>query len=899
MTLAAGTRLGSYEILAPLGAGGMGEVYRARDTKLDRDVAVKVLPPSVASDPDTLARFEREAKAVAALSHPNILSIFDFGAHDGVAFAAMELLDGETLRAKLAGGAISPRKAVEYALQIAHGLAAAHDKGIVHRDLKPENLFVSRDGRLKILDFGLAKKVGTLAADAPTSAPTGSGRTEPGTVMGTVSYMSPEQVKGLAVDHRSDLFSFGAVLYEMLSGERAFKRDTAPETLTAILREEPAELSGSNRRVDPALDGLVRHCLEKSPEERFQSARDLAYALTTISSSSPSVSGATGRVSAAGGARRRVPLGILGGVAAGALLGALAAGILRKPPAATPPDFQVLTYSGNDSQPTVSPDGKTIAFVSSRDGKNRIWLMQRAGGGEAALTAGPDDTFPRFSPDGSSLLFARGHLDETATAEVGAIYRVPIVGGEARKIVGPATGADWSPDGREIAFLRVEIREGRIDSSLFRIAVDGTNERLIAKVPDRLLSLPRWSPDSRTLAAFEVAGTGSGRPRIALFPLDGKAPRYLDATESGTLLGFAWNGDSRSLILLGRGGAVPGGSRTTRVFLKDVGTGKSRLLFSGIDLRAGVAVLGTGSLVLVTGGPRSNLREVSLAERGEAGRWLTRGSSVDRQPTYAPDGEWVAFASNRSGNFDVWEASSKSGAVRRLTDDPSDDFDPAFTRDGRRLLFSSSRGGHFEIWIAERDGSGARRVTNDGVDAENATATPDGQWIVYASGSPDKRGLWKIRADGSAASRLVSGAVTLPEISPDGRFVSYIAQGGRRTVRVVRLEDGAPTAFEALAPGSRPNTGRHRWMPDGRSLAIELENERGDLGVVTQEFDPGRDTSSTRRAVAGFTPDSWTESLGVSPDGKRLMVSVLQDSASLLLAEGVEGVVARPGPGGH
>src|SRR5450631_236584 len=211
MTLSAGTRLGPYEILAPLGAGGMGEVYRARDSKLDRDVAVKVLPQTVAADPDTLARFEREAKAVAALSHPNILSIFDFGTHDGVAYAVMELLDGETLRGKLAGGAIAQRKAVEYALQIAHGLGAAHEKGIVHRDLKPENVFVSRDGRVRILDFGLAKRVDAVAADAPTSAPTGSHHTAPGTVMGTVSYMSPEQVKGLAVDHRSDVFSFGAV----------------------------------------------------------------------------------------------------------------------------------------------------------------------------------------------------------------------------------------------------------------------------------------------------------------------------------------------------------------------------------------------------------------------------------------------------------------------------------------------------------------------------------------------------------------------------------------------------------------------------------------------------------------------------------------------------------------
>src|SRR5450432_4059639 len=276
MTLSAGTRLGPYEILSPLGAGGMGEVYRARDSKLKRDVAVKVLPQSLSADPDALARFEREALAVAALSHPNILAIHDFGTHEGTAYAVMELLEGETLGAKLATGPISQKQAVDYALQVAKGLSAAHEKGIVHRDLKPENLFVSKDGHLKILDFGLARMAGTASPGEQTSAPTVSGHTEPGTVMGTVGYMSPEQVRGLPVDHRSDIFSFGAILYELLSGKRAFKRDTAADTMSAILKEEPPELSDSGRNIPPALDRVVKHCLEKDRDSRFQSAKDIA-----------------------------------------------------------------------------------------------------------------------------------------------------------------------------------------------------------------------------------------------------------------------------------------------------------------------------------------------------------------------------------------------------------------------------------------------------------------------------------------------------------------------------------------------------------------------------------------------------------------------------------------------
>jgi TolB-like protein/Flp pilus assembly protein TadD len=283
MTLASGSRLGSYRILAPIGAGGMGEVYRARDEKLDRDVAIKVLPESVAADPDTLARFEREAKAVAALSHPNILAIHDFGKHDGICYAVMELLEGQTLREKLLPGPVPPKRAVDYALQIARGLSAAHDKGVVHRDLKPENLIVTRDGHLKILDFGLAKRVEAVAPGAETNAPTRSDHTEPGTVLGTMGYMSPEQVRGLPVDHRSDIFSFGAVLYELLSGKRAFNKSTASDTIAAILKEEPPALPGGD--VPVALDQVVRHCLEKDRDDRFQSARDVAFALAQASSS--------------------------------------------------------------------------------------------------------------------------------------------------------------------------------------------------------------------------------------------------------------------------------------------------------------------------------------------------------------------------------------------------------------------------------------------------------------------------------------------------------------------------------------------------------------------------------------------------------------------------------------
>lgn len=301
----------------------------------------------------------------------------------------------------------------------------------------------------------------------------------------------------------------------MLSGKGAFKRDTAPETLTAILREEPEDLSGPNRVVDPALERLVRHCLEKSPEERFQSARDLAYALSTLSSASGALSGATGRVNEGPGVRRRLRLAVPAGVAAGALLGALGTRALFWPKATTPPEFEVLTYSGSDGQPCVSPDGKTIAFVSSRDGKSRIWIKQVAGGTEAVLTDGPD-VFPRFAPDGSAVLFVR------TTQEESVVYRVPLVGGEPRRIVANAIEADWSPDGKEIAFVRSEVQGSRIGSSVHLVALDGTNERTVASVAEHLLARPRFSPDGRTLAALEGQGTGTNARRSSSSPSTGR-----------------------------------------------------------------------------------------------------------------------------------------------------------------------------------------------------------------------------------------------------------------------------------------------------------------------------------------------------------------------------------------
>ncbi len=383
MALSAGARLGPCEVVALLGAGGMGEVYRARDTRLGRDVAVKLVHPRFAADPEQLRRFEQEARAASQLDHPNILVVHDLGSHEGGPYIVSELLEGESLRERL-GAPMPPRKAIEYVVQVAHGLAAAHEKGIVHRDLKPENLFVTKDGRVKILDFGIAKLAQPVVSSVPlTEALTASPPTEPGVVMGTVSYMSPEQVEGKAIDQRSDLFSLGVVLYELLSGRRPFQKETAAETMTAILREEPPELAETNTAVSPGLERVVRHCLEKEPSSRFQSAADVAFALESLSSvSAPSLPVVA--LPRQRGVRRTAAI-VTG--AAMLLLIALALGFLLggRKARPEPPSFQQITWRlGNIRSARFAPDGRSVLYSASWEGKPTAIFLKHAESAEAA-----------------------------------------------------------------------------------------------------------------------------------------------------------------------------------------------------------------------------------------------------------------------------------------------------------------------------------------------------------------------------------------------------------------------------------------------------------------------------------------------------------------------------------
>lgn len=561
--------------------------------------------------------------------------------------------------------------------------------------------------------------------------------------------------------------------------------------------------------------------------------------------------------------------------------------------------MRALTLSGGDGNPSVSPDGRTVAFTSTRDGSPRIWLKQLDGGSEVRLTDGPDAS-PRFSPDGSALLFVRYNLTRRGGATLpifqrgGDLYRVATVGGEPRKVVDDVISAEWSPDGQKIVFVRWIEQE---DSSMTTFVgwMDSTGENLkeLASIPRTQLIAPRWTPDGSSVVLtdylFGIGGVSSDRGHIAISIQTKQVRRIRPPLPGGDLSALAWSSRDEAVYTQAESAARVGAATwgSTRVVRVNVRTGKAEVLFSMPVVADEVEVLDRGRLLFTARTTRENLRDVAVRPGGTS-RWLTRGDTSDRQPIVSPDGEWVAFTSNRSGNLDLWAVSTKTGTIRRLTDHEGDDWDPAFLEGGRKILWSSNRGGHFEVWMAQADGSQPRQVSQDGGDAENPTATPDGEWIVYQSGNPKKRGLWKIRADGSQASQLVHGATAWPEISPDGKYALYTAQmpsGG--AVRVVRIADGHTVPFEIKV---RVGTGRARWMPGGGAIAYVDHDDRGLTGVFAQDFVPGQDTSSSRRILVPPDPDLEAESFAFTPDGARCIVAMLEASSNLMLAEGVPGV---------
>lgn len=879
--ISAGRRLGHYEIVSPLGAGGMGEVWRARDVRLKRDVALKLLPEELSLDAARLARFEQEAQAASALNHPAIVSVYDVGNADGSAYIAMELVEGSTLRELLADGAMPLKRVTPIAVEIASGLAAAHDAGIVHRDVKPENLMITRDGRVKILDFGLAKLVPSPTADL-SGMPTAAGATEPGTLLGTVSYMSPEQARGLPLDHRSDLFSLGAVLYEMVSGRRPFPGATTADTFSAILREEPPDLPPS---MPPAFDRIIRRCLEKEPQRRFQSARDLAFsleALSGLSSAAPAtVPAASDRV------RRPISPAIL----IATLAAAFAAGLLLRTvlPRRQSPSFERVTRltagSAQEFGAVLSPDGKWVAYLSDARGPVDIWVRFLAGGEPANLTEKIGLTVQRrsdiggldISPDGSLIAFDAGPTGATAsgpTGSVGAVesWVIPApLGGTPRRLIEKGHAARWSADGRSIVFVRAGSSLG---DGLAIADSDGGNVREILKASAGLHAhWPAWSADGRFIYFIRSITTSNVEPsEIYRVPASGGGAEAVVKTSRRAVypapapggLFYAANPDSAD----------------TALWWRPLKGGEAVRLTTGLGAYAEPRVSANGrSLVATLIEAKQSLIALPVQfDSEQSARDLTEGYFGDSEPALSPKGDHLVWSAARTGNRNLWIGAPDATGARPLTTGPAFDERPAFSSDGGRVAFVSDRGGARGIWVVSSDG-GAPKFLASALVMDTLTWSPDGKGIVFAAPAGDLPGLFRVSLADGAISRLGTPAGAFaPAWSPDGRTIAFIEIRPGEPVRV-GLVDPQGHSLPPLKPGPAFNNGSLVWCADGRRLLASSLPGTLDAGIWLVDLQG----EQTYRKIAAFPVGTRIRGMAPSPDGASVVLGRYQPSSDIVL----------------
>jgi serine/threonine protein kinase len=828
MTLTAGTRLGPYEILEPLGAGGMGEVYRAADPRLRREVAIKVLPAAFASDPDRLRRFEHEALAAASLNHPNILAVYDVGSDAEAPYVVSELLTGSTLREMLGVGALPVRQALGYAAQMAHGLAAAHDKGITHRDLKPENVFVTKDGRVKILDFGLAKLVSPSASTGASQMKTVAALTDPGMIVGTPGYMSPEQVRGETADHRSDIFAFALVLYEMLSGRRAFTGASPIETMSAILKEEPPALALANRALPPAIDRLIARCLQKAPDERFQSAKDLAFnieALTVDSTLSP--------VSPAlppGRTRSRRVVGIavvlliaLAGTTAGFVLG-------RRTGSASAPTFKRLTFRrGTIYSARFAPDGQTIVYEAAWQGQPSELFSTR-----------PESTEVRsLGLTGATILSISAGGEMALQLPNGTLARAPLGGGAPREIVENVVTAAWGPDGKTLAIVRSIAGRRRLEFPPGKVLYEtvGSLDNLSVSARGDLIACSESTlgiGDLRSVIVVDLNGKKrtvsegwravrgvAWSPRgneiwFAASKTDFGGRSLLAVTLDGTLRELTRVPDNLSLHDISRDGRLLLERSDERIEANGLAPGETRERdLSWFDVNGLSDLSPDGRTLIITEDGESGTHVFLRKTDGSPAAKLADGGGF----ALSPDGRWLIVQPLDPPRLML--VPTGPGETRAIAHQPFTGYRWAnWFPDGKRILFVGSEPGHgLRPYVQDLGGGPPRAIAPEGVTMQTGSnaISPDGAWFAA--------------------------------IGP-GRLAALYPTGG-----------GEPRPLAALSPGDVPS----RWSANGRFLYVYRHNAipapvyRLDMSSGKKELwkEVGPSDSAGVTGVAHFqvTPD--------------------------------------------
>ena len=924
MNLEAGTRVGRYEIESLIGAGGMGEVYRARDTELGRPVALKFLHAEVAADQQRMNRFIQEARAASALNHPNILTVHDIGqTEEGQRFFATEFVEGVTLRKRLQRGGMKLGEALEVAAQVAGALASAHAAGVVHRDIKPENIMLRRDGYAKVLDFGLAKLTGNPAPAVDTEAATQAlVNTDPGTVMGTVAYMSPEQARGQEVDARTDLWSLGVVLYEMLTGHLPFGGTSTSHTIVSILDEEPPPLARYLPGAPEALQEVIADALTKDPDARFQTAKQFHAKLQRLKgrlqagapldhSVAPGLTNASGEAldrtgaSGDGGANAQPTIGVsrkttarsgeaaatvptvssaeyavkhLAGHKKIALFGlallfvsiaAVAFAVYKfagrdeaKGPAGQM-KITRLTSTGQASDADISPDGKYVVHVKEEAGRRSLWLRQVETTSDTQIVPPTDDiiTGSNFSRDGAYIYYLRGMPNAT----VGALYQVPLLGGAARKLSDDVrTRITLSPDGKRMAFGRVRAPG---ESFIVAAGADGTEERVVAvrKLPNAFGGTPAWSPDGKSIASAVLnIDAGGLYGTLVEIEVEGGAERRLTPERWSTVGAAAWLPDKSGLVFV----ATAEGTLEPQIWHVSYPGGEVRKVTNDLNSYTGVRLTADASaLVTVQTEGETNIWAGPAGEAARA-RQITSGRANNGRNgiAWTPDGR-IVYTAREGGVTHIWIMEADGTGARPLTARTRNNNQPSVTSDGRYIVFRSIRTGTWNVWRMDLDGGNVKQLT-EGVNDNYPRPSPDGRWIVFTSNRAGVQNLWKVSIDGGEPVRLTEKITNNATVSPDGKLIAcHYRQQANDPYRValIPVEGGEPVRLLDI-PQKFVGLPGLRWTPDGRAL-LYAETQGGVSNIWSLPVDGG-----TPKQLTDFKADEifWFD---ISRDGRQLAAS--------------------------